>query len=135
LSLRKSLKAKIRWGLVLGAERFAKKVRGRIQVNREHEGQDALKKRRSFGEIVKIVERVKGEKWESFRDRYGDWGRNLILWAGRTYGGLSLLELGRLCGGVDYSAVAMGIKRLDLNAKNDRKLKAAMKQVAKHCAM
>jgi len=45
-----ALKAKVRWGLVLGAERFAKKVRGRIQVNREHEGQESLKRRHSWDE-------------------------------------------------------------------------------------
>ena len=129
------LQAKIRWGLVLGTERFAKKVRGRIQVNREHEGQDELNKRYSFGEIVRIVERIKGEKWENFRDRYGDWGRNLVLWAGRMYGGLSLLELGKLAGGVDYSAVAMAVRRVESHARNDRVLKSAMKQVAKQCAM
>lgn len=127
--------AKIRWGVVLGAERFAKKVRGRIQVHREHEGQDALKRRYGFDEIVRIVERIKGEKWESFRDRYGDWGRNLVLWAGRLYGGLTLTELGQQANGVDYSAVAMGIRRVELLARNDRKLRAAMKQVAKQCAM
>ena len=69
------LKAKVRWGLVLGAERFARKVRGRIQVNREHEGQKSLKRRRNWDEIVRMVERIKGERWEAFRDRYGDWGR------------------------------------------------------------
>ena len=68
-------------GLVLGAERFAKKVRGRIQVSREHEGQDTLNRRYSFDEIVGMVARIKGEKWGKFRDCYGDWGRNLVLWA------------------------------------------------------
>ena len=37
--------AKIRWGLVLGGERIARKVRGRIQVHREHEGRVELERR------------------------------------------------------------------------------------------
>jgi hypothetical protein len=80
------LGAKLRWGLVLGAERFAEKVRGRIRVQREHQDQGRLRRRRGFEEIVRTVERIKGEKWEGFRDRYGDWGRDVVLWAGRRYG-------------------------------------------------
>ena len=65
----------------------------------------------------------------------GDWGRNLVLWTGRMYGGLSLLELGKLVGGVDYSAVSMAVRRVESCVRNDRMLKSAMKQVAKQCAM
>ena len=82
-----------------------------------------------------MMERIKGEKWASFRDRYGDWGRNLVLWAGRLYGGLTLAELGKQAGGVDYSAVAMGIRRVEWLALTDRKLKSTMKSVAQQCAM
>ena len=129
------LKAKVRWGLVLGAERFARKVRGRIQVNREHEGQKSLKRRRNWDEIVRMVERIKGERWEAFRDRYGDWGRDLALWAGRCYGGLTLCELGARVEGVDYTAVAMGVRRVASRARRDRALRSAMKRIAKECAM
>jgi len=44
-----------------------------------------------FEEIVAIVERLKGETWADFRNRYGDWGRDVVLWAGRR----SLVEMGR----------------------------------------
>ncbi len=128
------IQAKVRWGLVLGAERFAKKVRGRIQVDREHADREALKRRCGFDEIVKCVERIKGEPWAAFRDRHGDWGRDLVLWAGRHYGGLTLGALGERAGGVDYSAVAMGISRLGARARHDRALASAMKRVAKECA-
>ena len=104
-------------------------------MNREHEGQEALNRRRRWDEIVKIVERIKGEKWAAFRDRYGDWGRDLALWAGRCYGGLTLGELGARVGGVDYTAVAMGVRRLASRAQKDRELRSAMKRVAKECAM
>jgi len=129
------LKAKIRWGLVLGAERFAKKVRGRIQVNREHEGQKELTRRKGFDEVVRTVERIKHEKWEAFRDRYGDWGRDLVMWACFRYGGLRLLEIGSQVGGLDYSAVAMAVRRVELQARKDRQLRSAMSRVKKECAM
>ena len=130
-----SLGAKVRWGLVLGGARFARKVRGRIRVNREHEEQEALSHRRSWAEIVASVERIKREDWEAFRDRYGDWGRDLALWAGRRYGGLSLRELGERAGGMDYTAVAMAIRRLARRARQVRALRLATKRLTAECAM
>ena len=128
------LGARIRWGLVLGGERFARKVRGRIQVQREHQGQEALSRRRSFEEIVRMVERIKHESWAAFRNRYGDWGRDLVLWAARGYGGMTLGEAGKKAGQVDYTAVAMAVRRLGYRARKDRELRAAMKHVALECA-
>jgi REP element-mobilizing transposase RayT len=130
-----SLQSKIRWGLVLGAERFAKKVRGRIRVDREHEGRNELKRRKGFEEIVRMVERIKHEKWDLFRDRYGDWGRDLVMWACFHYGGMRLREVGEHVGGIDYSAVAMGVRRVDLQARKNRELRAAMIRVKKECAL
>jgi hypothetical protein len=128
------LSAKVRWGLVLGAERFAKKVRGRIRVNREHETRDELKKRCGFADIVTCVERIKGKTWDEFRDRYGDWGRDLALWGGRRFAGMTLGALGKAAGDMDYSAVAMCVRRLEARAHRDRALRSAMKRVTKQCA-
>jgi chromosomal replication initiation ATPase DnaA len=80
-----------------------------------------------------VVERVKRERWEAFRDRYGDWGRDLALWAGRQYAGLTLRELGDRAGGADYTAVAMAIRRLPPHARRNRSLRDAMRRVAKKC--
>jgi len=129
-----SLLPGIRWGLVLGAERFAKKVRGRIRVSREHENLNELKKRCTFDEIVQCVERIKGEKWDDFRDRYGDWGRDLALWGGSRFGGLTLGALGKAAGGMDYSAVSMCIRRLEARARHDRNLRALTMRVATQCS-
>jgi hypothetical protein len=32
--------------------------------------------------VLEIVEKLRGEKWETFRDRHGDWGRELALFFG-----------------------------------------------------
>ena len=69
--------------------------------NRETLGREDLRARMSLGELTGMVERLKGEKWEDFRDRHGDWGRDLVWWAGRQYGRHSLRELGEWAGGVD----------------------------------
>ncbi len=44
--------------------------------------------------IVRAVESIKGEEWESFRNRREDWGRHVGLWLGRREARLTLAELG-----------------------------------------
>ena len=36
--------------------------------------------------VIAAVEWVKGEKWDEFRDRHGDRGRDLVLHLGRPLG-------------------------------------------------
>ena len=62
--------------------------------------------------IVKAVEQEKGERWMEFRDRYGDWGRDVALWLGRTVGRMRLQELAGKVGGVDYTAVNAAVGRV-----------------------
>ena len=66
---------------------------------------------------------MRGEKWEAFRDRHGDWGREAALYLGRTQSGLRLRELGVAVGGADYAAVSAAIKRFELRLKRDRSLR------------
>lgn len=123
----------VRWGLVLGSERFARKVRGTIRIYRESAEKTDLRKRRSFEELVRFVEAIKKEKKAQFWDRHADWGRDLVLWAGRRYGGLTLSELGRAAGRVDYAAVSLAITRMERRAGRDRKLRKAMKELKARC--
>ena len=67
-----------------------------------------------------MVEAVKGERWEGFRDRLGDWGRDVALLLGRREGGLKLGELGELCGGLDYRTVGGAIKKAMVRLGRDR---------------
>lgn len=127
------LGSRVRWGLVLGSEKFARKVRGRIRIARENTGRGELKERRTFAEIVRMVEGIKRENREAFWGRYGDWGRDLALWGGRMYGGLTLRELGREAGGIDYSAVSMATARVVALAKRDRALRKAMAALKAKC--
>jgi hypothetical protein len=122
-----------RWGMVLGSERFARKLRRRLRLSRETAQRSAWKRWRSFEELVALVERIKGEAWQEFRDRYGDWGRDLALWAGRQYGGMTLRELGGEVGGADYTAVAMAVRRLEARSRRDKSLRQAMRAVARQC--
>lgn len=100
----------IRWGAVLGSEKFAGKLREKLEVTRETHGRRGLRKEVEWEEVVRAVERVKKEEWNHFVNRYGDWGRNLALWVARRRGGMTLREIGDAAGGMDYSAVSEAIR-------------------------
>src|ERR1051325_8169639 len=72
-------------GLALGSEEFVNRIRGLADGvgEREQPTLRRLRDRSMFGAVMKVVEVVKGEEWQSFRDRYGDWGRDLALYMGR----------------------------------------------------
>jgi len=125
--------SKVKWGLVLGGERFARKVRGKVRINRESLGHRDLRERKSFEDIVKLVERLKGEAWKVFCDRHDDWGRDLVLRCGRRYAGLTLRELGAKVGGLDYTGVFMAIKRVESRAKTDRSLRKVIERLDAIC--
>jgi hypothetical protein len=127
--------SQVRWGLVLGGERFARKVRGRIVVTAQSRHRRELRRRRDFDEIVRMVERLKGSKWEAFRDRYGDWGRDLVLWAGQRFGGLKLSELAARAGAASDPAVSMAIKRLHQRSLRRRDIRRAIRAIAHKCEM
>jgi len=101
----------VRWGLVLGGESFAERVRKQLRVGREASGKRALRRRRTFADVVGAAERLTGETWAAFRDRHGDRRRDLVLWVAKCCTGLTAAELGRLAGGMDYAAVNMAIRR------------------------
>ena len=86
-------------------------------------------RRPKMAEIIAAVEKVKAERWEAFRDRYGDWGRDLVLYLGRRHGGLKLAELGQAVGGLDYTSARMAIHRLRRRLERDSALRTALK----HC--
>ena len=57
------------------------------------------------------MESVKGEKWEAFRDRHGDRGRDMVLYLGR-----------KLIEAREYATVAMAVKRFEMGLKRSKKL-------------
>ena len=75
-------------GVVIGGAAFVKRMRA--LAHGQPLEQPEVKwfgGQRDFAGIRRAVERVKGERWERFANRYGDWGRDLGLWLGRTKGG------------------------------------------------
>jgi putative transposase len=132
---REKIWSRLRWGVVLGAEKFAEAARRRAVVVRETQGRRALRRETSWGEIVKAVEAVKGEEWSRFAERYGDWGRDLALWIGRRRGGMTLRELGAKAGGMDYSAVSEAIRAFERVYLQRAAVRRAQKSVCHYLSL
>ena len=111
--------AQLRAGLVLGTEAFARRIRLRGNRNEMIEVR-VLERPAKWEEVLAAVERVKGERWVAFRNRHGDWGRDLALAAARRCTGLTLAALGEAAGGLRYAAVAQAIRTFEQRSRKDR---------------
>lgn len=76
-------------------------------------------------------EAVKGEPWETFADRKGDWGRDLALYVGRMRCGLTLGELGGKAGGMGVQAVSKAVARMEVRMREAPGLKRKLARVLK----
>ena len=116
--------------VVLGSAEFVERLRKLARGNPEE--QPALRQLRagtSWAAIQTAVEQVRGEPWASFRDQYGDWGRDAALYLARKHGGLKLRELGELAGGIDYRSVASAVKGFALRLAEDPPLAKKIRQI------
>ena len=121
-------------GLVFGGAAFVEKVRGWLK-GREIRGESekpqarALRRWVSFETIKTAVERVHGERWAAFKDRRGDWGRDVALVLAHRYGGMTYPELARVAGMKPKAVAAavrlMNMKLTDAKSVASRKMKAA----------
>jgi REP element-mobilizing transposase RayT len=99
--------------VVLGGTAFLDKARGWAgRKGRENTKHAELSRCVSFDRIVEAVEQEKGERWESYHGRYGDWGTPAVLYLARERSGLTLADIGRRAGGMDYKAVSAAVSRL-----------------------
>ena len=110
------------------------KERIRVQLTENRIEERALREKESEGveweKIVEVVERIKGEKWKQFRDRHGDWGRNMVWKIAREQGRYKLREIGERSK-ASYPAVAMGLKRLEEQIRESESMKRRYKTVVK----
>jgi hypothetical protein len=119
-------------GIVLGSEAFARRVRRGLKGNvREQRELQQLGRRPGWAQIVKAVERAKGDRWREFCGRYGDWGRDAALWLGRRVGRLKLSELAELAGGIDYAAAGTAVARFGKRLEREPALKRTLERLQK----
>lgn len=115
---------KVEAQLVLGGAELLRRVRQALGGGRRREQSGARRlAQRDFAEVMATVATLKGERWEDFRDRHGDWGRDLALWLGRRHCGLKLAQLGRAVGGIDYATVSVACRRWEKRVTSERRLR------------
>jgi len=105
-----SVWSQLKWGAVLGSERFAESMRQKIKIFRETPVKRCFRRQIPWEAIVEAVEKVKGEKWGEFHNRYADRGREIAFWIAQRRGGMSLKIIAQKAGGMDYSAVSEAIR-------------------------
>gem|GEM_PF-73952 len=118
----------------LGGTDFIKEFRSSLKKasnRRELPGKSEWGSQRKLERIIAAVEQVKGEKWEEFRDRYGDWGRDMVILFARKRCGMKLRELGEKIGGMDYAAVSYAGKSMGIKATKTRSIREAREKVEK----
>jgi hypothetical protein len=121
---------------VLGGVEFVRRVGAALTGNaREQSRRRQLRVRPKMEEIIAAVEKVKAERWERFRDRHGDWGRDLALYLGKKGFGFKLKELGEAAGGMDYMSVSVAVRRLEQRAAKIPALRAALQRCRKELKM
>ena len=78
-----------------------------------------------------MVQELKKESWGSFRDRRGDWGRELALYLGREQGGMTLAELGHAVEGKNVMAMSLAIRRFRSRLSTEKSLRKIVAQAGK----
>ncbi len=99
--------------------------------NRVTSQHSTIKRRRRFEDIVARAEELAGEKWERMVARRGDWWKWLVMSVARQYAGMTLAEIGKKSGGVDYAAVSVGLKRFEVRVAHDKIIKTANRELIK----
>jgi hypothetical protein len=89
----------------------------------------SLARRVGLDEVVKAVCQLKNERWEAFCDRRGDWDWDMALLAARRHTGLTNRELGEWLGGLDDSAVAQAVRRLEKKMAGNARLRKRSEQL------
>jgi hypothetical protein len=131
-SLPESPMEKAMGGLILGASAWVEKMRKRLHGDRvEQKGWRRLERRPGWNEVRAAVEKVRKEPWESFAERHGDTGRDLALYLGRRYTGLSLRTLAEESGAPTYQAAAQAIHRMTMRIKRDPQCRATVTHALK----
>ena len=109
--------------LAIGSAAFLEGIKRRTgKLGRELAGKRAYRGLVHMEDVIRKVEQEKGEKWETFRDRHGDWGRDLVLWLARRTTGMTLNQIGKHAEGLDYAAVGMALRYFEARCGRDRAL-------------
>lgn len=89
------------------AVRWLKGAPERIEGIQEREGRLKVQ----WEDVIEAFEEVKGERWREFAGRYGDVGRDVVLWLALESPNLTLEEIGRRAGGIRSATASQAVSR------------------------
>ena len=120
---------KVKAQLWLGSQQGWEKIRAAARGHHREQPQTRrLVGRPSFSQVMRVVEELKGQKWEQFENGHADWGRDLGLYLGRRISGLKLRELGAAIGGADYAIVSIAVKRFERRVGIEKQMAQLVKK-------
>ena len=126
--LRESPWERLEAGILLGGTEFVARMRKLLKGDvKEQTAVRQLRERPSFSQVVALVAAVRGEEWSRFRDRYGDWGRDAVMWLARKRSGMKLQEVGTAVGGIDYRSVGTAVRRFEARMQREPDLAEAVR--------
>lgn len=118
--------------LVLGSQEFLERLLEKdLDGELEGEVKARLAPRPSFAEVVRAVEGIKDEAWSAFRDRRGDWGRDLALHLGRQLGGMCLAALAQEVDAGNRMTVSVALRRFGQRLSQDKPLRKRLAEATK----
>jgi hypothetical protein len=115
----------------LGGARFLRKLQtGLKSQSRLQWASKSIRKTLTFEDVVAAVEKVRGERWEDFRDCHGNRGRDQALYLARRATPLSLSALAQAAGLNQHAGVAVAVKRYGRDAQQNPTERKLLKQAA-----
>ena len=104
----------LRGRLALGSVEFREKVKCWVgKVSKEQPLRRVLESAVRIETIVQMVEDERGESWAEFANMHGDWGRDLVIYLARKRTGLTLAEIGKALGGLEYKTAGKAVQRFE----------------------
>lgn len=108
---------------LLGSEEWAAKIKKTVASTFKGAGTEAPRWARqalTWEDVLRAVEAARGLRWQDFRDRHGDHGRDLALYLARRATRLTAAELAKRVGLKSHAHVSMACKRYRSALKSDK---------------
>ena len=120
--------------VAMGSRAFLDRLRRGVKGNRREQPEMRVwQQLLPFKRVIEVVATEKGDPWEQFRDRHGDWGRDVALWLGRHHCGLTQAELGQAAGGMSYPAVGHAVRGIERRRQTDPQLANLLTRLERQC--
>ena len=125
----------VRRQIALGDELFERRLSKKFKAiqdrQREVTGLTRAGRASDSGQLIERVARHYGIPRQILTNRAGPHSeaRNVAIWLLRQRGGLTLREIGKLFGGIDYAAVSQRVRRLSQRIGKQKRLRTTCKML------